>query len=1133
MGCSSSKEEAVVSPSTAETWPAESKDKPSLSQTTPTVTSDNSAKTNSAIPIPQHGGVDGEEVAQKLTMIELNDVVPTAQGDAVMNRGRFASYASGASSPSTSSGNLSWVGETSSDGNSKGKEGETKTIDTNGTFSTGGMSSTNGGGGDGTKYKKKLYKHKKTGSAIDLENMLSEQNCTSLSSKVVHIEVPFGRPIEEVYDGVHNGPILGSGVSGIVRKVSHKKTGVEYAVKSLDLGLVETKEGLEQLRDEIFIMCQLDHPNIVRLEEVYESHSEIYLVQELCVGGELFDRLDEQPDYHYTETECARLIKQMLCAVRYLHSKGIIHRDLKLENFLFSSNAPDSELKMIDFGLSKHFRYGEVQHEAVGTPYTVAPEVIRGQYDERCDIWAIGVIAFLLFSGDPPFGGCGGPEPLMVVRQNILDGDFEFEPAEIWDLVSDLGKNFVQDLLVTDPKKRPTAREAQKHNWLKMQASRCNEGNRQDNVLNPNVVKALIGFKEFSDMRKLLSEVLSFTLLPDQIKDLRKEFEIMDSDGTGEITLDNLKQVLVSNAEAGSLGALTEEEVVDIFNAMRVNKEETTIHWHEFIAAGLTQCRVDDRNLRLAFDRLDSDHKGYITLPDIVNLVGSDDMETEQEMREMWTESMNNVGSTQQHITYDHFLLIMKGQTEKAVLQHHIDRDLRPKHLESVPEQDDEILGTAASETMTETDATSPPPTSMKVKSADAATGLDLLTSADASSKRDKSRFLLTESSRNRNSLPNLGVSKMYDSEGSLLTVESRPDSSPPVTSLSQNATWPSKAENDKAKIVKNSVSFPQKPAIITRRRSKSMETEYAECERPDSPIEDSFDDASIRSKAELGVDTRRALTLPERHDAIQGEFANKSALAVNRELYRAHRRMRISVLEASRHFEEKKVIRARDTLMKEQVKEAMGAGLVMRHGTKLQVTSEAIRKYLDEAMAEQQVLLEKANRRGGRGRRTRKKTISDMSAMMSPSMSQDELGEIAALAAMSQTPDSKRSTVRCDFDNVEELPDLSSITTIEAKVNNDKTINLAPRPTGGGVRGTQRRHSSHRVQVQVQNTKRRHSSNRIQVHVDSLSSVAAIDAVSTNLPQIDHKSLRKPTVPGQFLKTEDPFGVAGMYGGE
>jgi calcium-dependent protein kinase len=129
-------------------------------------------------------------------------------------------------------------------------------------------------------------------------------------------------------------------------------------------------------------------------------------------------------------------------------------------------------------------------------------------------------------------------------------------------------------------------------------------------MLSPNVVKALVTFKEFSDMRKLLCEVLSFTLLPDQIKDLRKEFEKMDTDGSGEISLAALKQVLMINAGAGSLGALTEEEVEDIFNAMRVKKTETRIHWHEFIAAGLSQCQVDDRNLRLAFDRLDSDHKG-------------------------------------------------------------------------------------------------------------------------------------------------------------------------------------------------------------------------------------------------------------------------------------------------------------------------------------------------------------------------------------------------------------------------------------------------------------------------------------------------------------------------------------------
>mmetsp|Transcript_9712 Transcript_9712/g.10454 ORF Transcript_9712/g.10454 Transcript_9712/m.10454 type:complete len:1083 (-) Transcript_9712:318-3566(-) len=897
-------------------------------------------------------------------------------------------------------------------------------------------------------------------SVIGLDSLIeSRREEGGLTSNVVHMEVPFGKPIEEVYDGVQRGPVLGSGISGVVRLVTHKATGVKYAVKCLDLGLVDTEEGLMQLREEIFIMCQLDHPNIVRLEEVYESHTEIYLVQELCLGGELFDRLDEQPDYHYTEAECARLLKQMLSSVRYLHSKGIIHRDLKLENFLFSSSSQDSELKMIDFGLSKHFRYGEVHHEAVGTPYTVAPEVIKGKYDERCDIWAIGVIAFLLFSGDPPFGGCGGSESLMEVRQNILDGEFEFEPAEVWDLVSDLGKKFVEDLLVTDPKKRPTAREAQKHAWLTYHASRNIDGNRQENVLNPNVVKALVNFKEFSDMRKLLSEVLSFTLLPDQIKDLRKEFEIMDTDGTGEISLDNLKQVLLINAGAGSLGALTEEEVVDIFNAMRVNKEETTIHWHEFIAAGLTQCRVDDRNLRLAFDRLDRDHKGYIALNDIINLVGSESMANEKEMRDMWTDSMSNVGGTQRHITYDHFLLIMKGQTQKVVLEGPMDLDLGTNQLESVLEHTDHQSNQLGA-VLEHTD--------------DHSTGMTAISGITGEKSTCKS--LGEDPHYISHSSPNIGVASVYDtSDKSFVRIDS-PLSSPIASSSRLKVDIDEKAElND------GTVPLMPQPEIVSRKRSQSLEQVMVE-------------------------DTRPSRCLPEKQmlKNMNDESANKSALSTNRDLYRSHRQMRISVLEGSRHFEEKQAIRARDTLMKKQVKEAMGAGLVMRHGTKLQVTSEAIRTYLDEAKEKQKVLLEKANRRGGRGRRNRKKTISDMSAMMNPSMGQEEMGGIAAMAVHAQTPDSKRSTIECSFDGVDGLPDLSS-----SGKEWSTSPSLVPKLTSN---------------IQP----RRGSSKRVQIDTSAIE----INNVPTtpDLPEIDLKCVREPTVPGQFQKTVDPFSASGMY---
>lgn len=421
------------------------------------------------------------------------------------------------------------------------------------------------------------------------------------------LQTDFGRPIEEVYDGVSDGEVLGSGVEGLVRLVKHKKTGVNFAVKCLNVGLIKDGYGLQRLRDEIFIMCQLDHPNIVRLEEVYEGELEIYLVQELCPGGDLFDRLDDQSDYHYSEVQCAKLVKQMLSTVRHLHSKKIVHRDLKLENFLFASKSPNSELKMIDFGLSKHFTHnGEVQHECVGTPYAVAPEVIRGSYDEKCDMWALGVITYLLLCGETPFGGIDG-EPLQSVRNRILEGEVVFEPADLWEHVSDTGKNFVKRLLNSDVSVRPTAKQAQFDPWIQVYGKKNGPEGKK---LSPNVANALLEFKEYSDMRKLLYEVLSYTLLPEQIVDLRQEFEKIDTDGDGEIEFCELKEVLLHTAEAGTLGALSEKEVEDIFNALRVSKSDKTIHWHEFIAATLSQCDYDERNLKLAFDRLDYDRKG-------------------------------------------------------------------------------------------------------------------------------------------------------------------------------------------------------------------------------------------------------------------------------------------------------------------------------------------------------------------------------------------------------------------------------------------------------------------------------------------------------------------------------------------
>lgn len=772
-------------------------------------------------------------------------------------------------------------------------------------------------------------------SAVGLDQMIeSRREEGNLTNNVVHIEVPFGKPIEEVYSGVHDGPVLGSGVSGVVRLVTHKESGVKYAVKCLDVGLIESQAQLEQLREEIFIMCQLDHPNIVRLEEVYESHSEIYLVQELCLGGELFDRLDEQPDYHYTEWECARLVKNILCSVRYIHSKGIVHRDLKLENFLFSSKNQESELKMIDFGLSKHFVFqGELHSDAVGTPYTVAPEVIKGRYDERCDVWGVGVIAFLLLSGETPFGGCGG-EPMVQVRESILSGRFEFEPRDIWDQVSPMAKDFIAKLLVIDPANRPTAGEAQQHPWFKTYAENQQPDEEKDELLHRNVINSLVEFKEFSDMRKLLCEVLSFTLLPEQIQHLRKAFERYDIDGTGEISLQNLKNVLLENASDGSLGALTEDEIGDIFDAMRVRKSETKIHWHEFIAAGLSQCQVDDRNIRLAFNRLDREHKGYITFDNILDVMGATEPQEQEEIKRMYHDSLTSCRRDQtrdaNHIYYEDFLLLMKGQC-----------------------RDKEGNICAASPRLLPTETTSMPSCLPELTLSPLVEDLSE-SSVEGSPSRENVLKKRVKQSDEDNSLDDFSLSK----EKLDIVVEE---------------------SNDK----------------LGRQRLRSHSFDDSRHNNPNihgklTPRDDSTPSPKAMPLNFFPISLQDTKRTSQNHHTVE----SVSNIGNNRELYRSHRKLRLAVLDASKRFEEET---ARRVLKEIESKSSVpqhsntNAGLIMRRGTnnvrnrEKELSSEAIRKILQQREMEHRKNMQEASKRGGR-RGKRQRIVSDLTSMMSSS---------------------------------------------------------------------------------------------------------------------------------------------------
>ncbi|KAM9182257.1 calcium/calmodulin-dependent protein kinase type 1 isoform 2-T2 [Mergus octosetaceus] len=252
--------------------------------------------------------------------------------------------------------------------------------------------------------------------------------------------------------------VLGTGAFSEVVLAEEKATQKLVAIKCIAKKALEGKEaGLE---NEIAVLHKIKHPNIVALDDIYESSSHLYLIMQLVSGGELFDRIVEKG--FYTERDASALIRQILDAVRYLHDMGIVHRDLKPENLLYYSLEEDSKIMISDFGLSKIEGCGSVMSTACGTPGYVAPEVLAQKpYSKAVDCWSIGVIAYILLCGYPPFYD----ENDAKLFEQILRAEYEFD-SPYWDDISDSAKDFIRHLMEKDPKKRFTCEQALQHPWI-------------------------------------------------------------------------------------------------------------------------------------------------------------------------------------------------------------------------------------------------------------------------------------------------------------------------------------------------------------------------------------------------------------------------------------------------------------------------------------------------------------------------------------------------------------------------------------------------------------------------------------------------------------------------------------------
>lgn len=254
---------------------------------------------------------------------------------------------------------------------------------------------------------------------------------------------------------------LGKGAFGDVWLVIYKQTQQKRAMKHIKKDKI-IKEDEDNMFAEVNILKELDHPNIVKLHELYQDTRNYYLITEYLEGGELFQKITDLKSF--SEKMAADFMKQILSAVMYCHERKIVHRDLKPENILLESKKPGANLKVIDFGTSKKLVGDQKLKKRLGTPYYIAPEVLKRDYNEKCDVWSCGVILYIMLCGYPPFGGYD-----QEILQNIEIGKFEFDPED-WGKISEDAKNLIKKMLEKDPNKRISAKDAYNDPWIQKNA---------------------------------------------------------------------------------------------------------------------------------------------------------------------------------------------------------------------------------------------------------------------------------------------------------------------------------------------------------------------------------------------------------------------------------------------------------------------------------------------------------------------------------------------------------------------------------------------------------------------------------------------------------------------------------------
>jgi len=405
---------------------------------------------------------------------------------------------------------------------------------------------------------------------------------------------------EDITDHYALGKVLGQGQFGTTRICTEHATGKVYACKSISKRKLIRKTDKEDVQREVQILHHLGgHANITQLKGAYEDRHNVHLVMELCSGGELFDRIVSRG--HYSEKDAAGMCRTIVKVIGHCHSLGVMHRDLKPENFLLAGPEDDAPLKACDFGLSLFFRPNDKFKETCGSAFYIAPEVLKGSYSKEADIFSAGVILYILLSGVPPFYG----ETEQQIFDEILKGKIDLE-RDPWPRISDDAKDCVKQMLQPDPAKRATADQILQHRWMK------EHGTASSAPLDNIILKRMQGFSSMNKLKRQALQMIALNMDPAELAGLKAIFQGIDKDGSGTITLEEMKQGL---REQGSI--VSQKELDALVSGLDAD-HNGTIDYQEFLAGTISLSTLNKReNLLSVFEQFDKDNSGYLTIDEL------------------------------------------------------------------------------------------------------------------------------------------------------------------------------------------------------------------------------------------------------------------------------------------------------------------------------------------------------------------------------------------------------------------------------------------------------------------------------------------------------------------------------------